>query len=145
MNCNYFVITLFYYICTIYTLTKFVLLLLHKTYLEDFNYESTHTRTLSHSFVAKQLQPCGHSLSINDGPDHLKFASYGPALPWNLVIVIHLRVTFIMLLCCVATCLVMPLNGISSMDLRELKKPPLQLWHNSKLSISVTGTVTHNQ
>ena len=68
-----------------YIHTKFVLLLLHKTYLEDFNYESTHTRTLSHSLVAKQLQPCGHSLSINDGPDHLKFASYGPATSNKLV------------------------------------------------------------
>ncbi len=23
---------------------------------------------------------CGYNLSTNDGPDHLKFASYGPAL-----------------------------------------------------------------
>ena len=35
-------------------------------------------------------------------------------------------------------------NGISSMELKELEHPP-QLWHNSKISISVTIIVTHNR
>ena len=35
-------------------------------------------------------------------------------------------------------------SGVSSMELRELEHPP-QLWHNSKISISVTTIVTHNR
>ena len=33
-------------------------------------------------------------------------------------------------------------SGVSSMELRELEHPP-QLWHYSKISISVTTIVTH--
>ena len=36
-----------------------------------------------------------------------------------------------------------PPSGVSSKELREMEHPP-QLWHNSKLSISVTTIVTHN-
>ena len=34
-------------------------------------------------------------------------------------------------------------SGVSSMELRELEHSP-QLWHNSRLSISVTTIITHN-
>ena len=36
------------------------------------------------------------------------------------------------------------ISGVSSMELRELEHSP-QLWHNSKLSISVATIVTYNQ